>query len=182
MKKEYTHYELCQITAARFLKESEIVLFEYQNFATGEFPDVICFSGSYSKLFEIKVDYQDFKRDKQKDCRTEYKIKYFGTFRYQKNILKNFKFEHHGISELIKEYPHLGRQRYYICPVGMIQPDEVSNGWGLYWYNGKFSKKKDSKQFKHDMFAEMNILSHAFRKYGNGHQENIMIRQYERNY
>jgi len=28
--------------------------------------------------------------------KTEYKIKYFGTFRYQKNILKNFKFEHLG--------------------------------------------------------------------------------------
>jgi hypothetical protein len=86
------------------------------------------------------------------------------------------------LQEFIKQAPHLGRQRYYVCPKELIQPEEINNGWGLYWYNGKFSKKKESKNFKHDMFAEMNIISHAFRKYGNGNSENIIIRKYERNY
>jgi hypothetical protein len=177
-----THFELCKITAERFIKESEIALYEYQNFATGEFPDVICFNGAYSKLFEIKVDYQDFKKDNLKDCRREYDVKYFGTFKYYKNILKGVMFEHPELQEFIKQAPHFGRQRYYVCPKALIQPEEISNGWGLYWYDRKFSKKKESKNFKHDMFAEMNIMSHAFRKYGNGHSENIIIRKYKRNY
>jgi hypothetical protein len=182
MKKDISHYDLCKVTAERFLKESEIVLFEYQNAATGEFPDVLCFNGAYTKLFEIKVDYQDFKKDGQKDCRTEYKVKYFGTFKYYKNILKSVMFELPELQEFIKEAPHLGRQRYYVCPTGMIQPEEIKNGFGLYYYNGKFSLKKKSEQFKHDMFAEMNIMSHAFRKYANGNMENILIKKYDRNF
>ena len=122
MSDKLTHYELCEITAKRFLKESDIVLFEYQSQVSSEHPDVLCYNGGYTKLFEIKMDYQDFKKDKLKDCRTEYKVKYFGTFKYYKNILKDVMFEHPQLQEFIKEYPHLGRCRYYVCPKGLIQP------------------------------------------------------------
>jgi hypothetical protein len=182
-----THFELCRVTANRFLKESDVVLFEYQNTATGEFPDVLCFNGAYSKLFEIKVDYQDFRKDNQKDCRRRLRIKYlpqlhvsydYENYKERKQYIKYRK----DLTEYIEQCPHLGRQRYYVCPAGLIQPEEIKNGFGLYWYNGKFSLKKKSERFRHDMFAEMNILLHAFRKYGNNHQENILIRKYMRNY
>jgi hypothetical protein len=185
--KEISHYELCKITANRFLKNSDIVLFEYQNFATGEFPDVLCFNGSYSKLYEIKVSYQDFKKDDQKDCRRRLMIKYLPqlhiSYDYTNHIERKPYIKYRkDLTEYIVKCPHLGRQRYYVCPSEMIQPEEIKNGFGLYWYNGKFSEKKKSENFKHDIFAEMNILLHAFRKYGNGHQENILIRNYLRNY
>lgn len=34
-----------------------------------------------------------------------------------------------------RKYPHmgLGRLRYYICPWGMIRPDELLERWGLLW-------------------------------------------------
>lgn len=181
-----SHYELCKATANRFIKESDVVLFEYQNRVIYEFPDVLCFDGSYSRLFEIKVDYQDFKRDDQKDCRRVLKIKYFPRLYINRDYKKGrgcdkyIKYEK-DLTEYIQLCPHLGRQRYYVCPTGMIKPEEICNGFGLYWYNGRFSLKKKSEKFKHDMFAEMKILIRAFRNYGNGYRENILIRGYSSN-
>jgi hypothetical protein len=176
--KDISHYELCKVTAERFLKGSEIVLFEYQSIVSGEFPDVLCFNGAYTKLFEIKVDKQDFRRDKLKDCRIEYSVKYWTHLHRFRDKGTRIVFEDPRMQEFIKECPHLGRRRYYVCPKGLIQPEDVKNGWGLYWYNGRFSKKKESGQFKHDMFAEMNILSHAFRKCFNINADNILVKEY----
>ena len=78
--REINHYELCKITAEWILKKSKVVLYEYQSFATGEFPDVLSFQNGFTKLFEIKMDKQDFKKDQAKDCRISYKIKYFPTY------------------------------------------------------------------------------------------------------
>jgi len=58
-----THYDLCKKTAERFLKLSWVVLYEYQSYATNEFPDVITFKNGMTFLYEIKVNRQDFLND-----------------------------------------------------------------------------------------------------------------------
>jgi hypothetical protein len=178
-----THYELCKITAERFLKESDIVLFEYQTVVSSEHPDVLCYNGGYTTLFEIKLDLQDFKKDILKSCRIQNKF-HCDFHVYTRDYNKTIKiiWDKPEMQQFVIEHPHLGRRRYYVCPKGLIQPEEISNGWGLYWYNGKFSLKKESRQFRHDMFRENILLSHATRKMGNGHSENILIRKYEKNY
>jgi hypothetical protein len=173
-----THFELCELTAKRFLKDSKVVLFEYQSIATMEYPDVLCF-GNTTVLFEIKVDYQDFKKDDKKECRSKYEIKYFPHFSNLPKKFEKINWKAHGMEEFIKEAPHLGRYRYYVCPAGLILPHEVRNGWGLYWYqNNKFYLKKDSKRFRNNMHGEMRLLSHAFRKYASGCGDNILVKEY----
>jgi len=42
----------------------------------------------------------------------------------------------------------LGSLRYYICPAGMIQVDEVNEGWGLlYCHEHKITIEKESEYF-----------------------------------
>jgi hypothetical protein len=173
-----THYELCKKTAERFSKDANVTLFEYQSYSTSEFPDVLCL-GASTTLFEIKMSRQDFKNDVKKDCRIKYKIKYglgvrWGDSERERKVL----WTKYGITELIQEAPHLGKRRYYVCPSGLIQPEEVENGWGLYWFGGKFSKKRESKIFRNNLYQEIMILQHAFRKYAGGKGENIIIRNY----
>jgi len=178
---DISHYDLCQATANRFIKESKIVLFEYQSFATDEYPDVLCFKNSITTLFEIKVNYQDFKKDSLKDCRAKYRLKYFPEIKkrnkFSDKIILHWR--QHGLSEFIQQAPHLGRRRYYVCPEGLIQKDEIDNGWGLYWYDGKFRKKKESSVFRPNMYEEMRILEHAFRKHACGDGTNILVNKYK---
>lgn len=176
-----THYDLCKLTAERFLKEFHIVLFEYQSLASREFPDVLCYKNGYTELFEIKLTKQDFKKDIKKDCRREIAIKYMPHYFWCGNRIKNIIFNDSRIQEFIKEKSHLGRRRYYVCPWGLIQLEEIKNGWGLYWYrNNKFYKKKESKNFKCDIYAELSLLAHAMRKYASGFEENILIKKYKK--
>jgi len=43
----------------------------------------------------------------------------------------------------------LGRYRYYLCPKGMLQPEEMPKGWGLLWaYPKQVRKIKESEYFK----------------------------------
>ncbi|MDD4877290.1 MAG: hypothetical protein PHQ86_09265 [Dehalococcoidales bacterium] len=42
----------------------------------------------------------------------------------------------------------LGNFRYYLCPVGLLLPDEINNGWGLlYCHQHKITIEKESKEF-----------------------------------
>lgn len=175
------HYELCKLTAEWQLKKSMVVLYEYQSFATGEFPDVLCFKNGYTRLYEIKVGRQDFLKDNQKDCRIQTRIKYMPNTQWNKTgKLAGINWIEYGLQEFYQEYPHLGRQRWYVCPAGLIQPGEVGNGWGLYWYkNGKFYEKKESKSFKCNIYAELSILEHAFRKHACEGDCNILINKYK---
>lgn len=179
---EISHFDLCKLTAEKFLKQSKIILYEYQSVAVNEFPDVLRFKNGNTFLYEIKVTKQDFKKDAQKECRQEKKIKFFPEYRWdKKNIVIKTKFtQKYDIREFIIEKPHLGNERYYVCPSGLIQPDEIQNGWGLYWYNGKTLRmKKESKSFRANKHAELRILEHAFRKYYSGNGNNILVNGYE---
>lgn len=179
-----THYELCEKTAKRFLKESEVILYEYQSFVSGEFPDVLTFKGGNTTLYEIKINRSDFLADSKKDCRIKYRPK-VGWFRHIKKDKSYLKLESENPELFYIEAPHLGKQRYYVCPKGLIQIEEVPEGWGVYWYsNGRFYKKKESKYFRRDIHTELSLLSHAFRKYYNNSiipntsDINIMVNPY----
>jgi len=167
-----------QETAKRFLKGSKVVVYEYQSYATTEYPDVLTFN-NITTLYEIKVDRADFIRDSAKECRIKYTMKYFGTLAGANDKIKKAAFSFPQLQELIKEKSHLGRKRYYVCPVGLIKPEEIKNGFGLYYYSGgKFRKVKESGTFRNDIFAEMALLAHAFRKYASGDGTNIMVNTY----
>jgi hypothetical protein len=176
-----SHYELCKLTAEKNIKKSTIVLYEYQSYATSEFPDVLCFRGGYTKLFEIKITHTDFKKDEYKECRKQHKIKYFTSFtRNQIEKITGIRWESLGLREFISQMPHLGRERYYVCPEGVIKKDEIKNGFGLYWYNGeKLKLKKESSSFKCNVYDELRILEHAFRKYYCGDGNNILVNGYK---
>jgi len=174
-----THYDLCKLTAEWALKKSTIVLWEYQSYATDEFPDVLAFKNGYTTLFEIKMSKQDFDTDRDKKCRIEKKIKYIpGLYRKANQpLLLKWKKE---LQEFCQEAPHLGRKRYYVCPSGLIQPEEIESGWGLYWNKGnRFYLKKESKSFKCNIYDEIRILEHAFRKYYCGDGFNILVNSYK---
>lgn len=45
-------------------------------------------------------------------------------------------------------YALFGDKRYYVCYGDFIKPEELPEGWGLYWYiNGKFHMKRGSSNF-----------------------------------
>lgn len=181
MINEISHYELCKLTAERFIKNNKIVIYEYQTTIGNEYPDVLCFD-SYTTLYEIKVNYQDFKKDNEKECRIKYRIKYFPQFSIdmEKNTVKGILWREYGMGEFIQLNPHLGRFRYYVCPENLIKPDEIKNGFGLYWYkNKKFYKKLESKKFRNNVHHELELLSHAFRKYACEKKSNILINKYK---
>ena len=69
MEDKILHKELCEKTAHWVLKFSKVVAYDYQSFASCEFPDVLAWNYGESTLYEIKVSLEDFLRDKEKRCR-----------------------------------------------------------------------------------------------------------------
>jgi hypothetical protein len=171
-----THFELCKLTAKRFAKDNWITLCDYQSYACDEFPDVLCFNG-LTTLFEIKISRSDFLADAKKEHRQKWKPK--GSWRF--NVMKHMAEYSPDRPELwYIEAPHLGRNRYYVCESGLINANELPNGWGLYWVRGnRFYLQKKSGLFKRNIHKEINILAHAFRKYASGNGENIIVNKYE---
>lgn len=174
------HYELCYVTAKKCItkEKADVVLFEYQSTAIGEFPDVLMYRKGYTTLYEIKVSRTDFKKDGNKGCRKKYKLKYAWYFN-KKTELTDINWKNPEIGEMIKEAPHLGGKRYYVCPEGLIQPEEILNGWGLFWV-GKYHRfflKKKSEIFRRNIHDEIKLLTHAFRKYGNANRKGILIKK-----
>jgi hypothetical protein len=173
---ELNHYELCKVTAERFFKNSDVVLYEYNCMRSNEMPDVLCYKNGYTELYEIKVSVANFKADAKKDCRVKYKTEYWPTWKTINGMKKpGYVFKAKPVNI---EKPHLGKKRYYVCPAGMIQPEEVER-WGLYWVkNGRFYKKKESEIFVRNIFLELTLLSHALRQYAAGIDKNILIKPY----
>lgn len=178
--KKITHFELCKKTAewALYKFRFHVALFEYQTLISNEHPDVLLYK-DYSILFEIKLSRQDFLSDLKKECRIEKEIKYFTRFnRNRLNKINGINWEKLGMENLVIQAPHLGLYRYYVCPKGLINADEVPNNWGLYWYDENFKLKKESKTFKRDLYKENQLLAHAFRKYASGNIDNIFINKF----
>lgn len=186
MSKTITHYELSKKTAEWQLKNWHVILYEYNTTCHNELPDVLCYKDGFSVLYEIKITKEDFKKDSTKECRVEKVVKYFPQYRMMKryNKVKKILWESADwkpqLKEFVKQTPHLGNKRYYVCPNGLIQPEEITNGFGLYYLRGaRFYLQKPSANFKRDIFAEHKLITHAFRKYASGQKDNILINTYK---
>lgn len=157
-----------------------MALWEYQSFASQEYPDVLAFKDSDSTLYEIKMSRSDFLNDQKKEVRQKWKPKTSwwgrrGNYR-QEAVLQAERPELFYV-----QFPHLGAHRYYVCLEGVIKVDELPEGWGLYYYkSGKMYKKRESKKFRRDLFQENAILAHALRAYVNGVTKRVVVRKYEK--
>ena len=72
-----------------------------------EFCDVWGYDGFNTTVIEVKVSHSDFLRDQKKDARN-----------------------------VDVEY-QCGNLRWYLCPEGIIKPQELPDGWGLLYWDGK---------------------------------------------
>ena len=75
-----------------------------------ELTDVWATNRDVSCVIEVKTSHADFLNDKKKFSRSERAEK----LGYQ-----------------------MGNYRYYLCPEGIIKEDELPEGWGLLYWNGK---------------------------------------------
>ena len=87
-----------------------------------ELTDVWATNRDKSCVIEVKTSHQDFLNDKKKFCRSD--------------------------SAKEKGY-QMGNFRYYLCPEGIIKEEELPEGWGLLYWNGKkITKIKQSMEFQ----------------------------------
>lgn len=70
--------------------------------------DVWGYDGFATAVIEVKVSHADFLADKKKWWRTQAGAEY-----------------------------QAGNMRWYLCPEGIIKPDELQEGWGLLYWDGK---------------------------------------------
>jgi len=196
-----THPELCRLTAEWAMRKqrAKVILWEYQNLITGEFPDVLTFGSYDTTLYEIKMSRSDFLADAKKDSRVRYRIRHYESlYRYLKDIWDDEKKGYVEIDKRVKqrlhsieiqhrremesarvEKPHLGAFRYFVCMEGLILKEEVYPGWGLiYFKEGKFRMVKKSERFRANVHAERNLAAHALYLYAGGATENIIVRPF----
>jgi hypothetical protein len=91
----------------RWLKYRCSIVFYEFTTSANETPDIIGWCAGQSILIECKASRADFLSDGKK---------------------------------LVRRYPELmgmGRQRYYLCPSGMINIADLPPRWGLLWAKGK---------------------------------------------
>ncbi len=72
-----------------------------------ENPDVWGYDGNSTVLIEVKVSHSDFLADQKK---------------YWRNVEPEYT---------------AGNRRWYLCPEGVIKPEELPEGWGLLYWDGK---------------------------------------------
>lgn len=226
-----THSELCKATAERFIKNGMLALYEYQSYATSEFPDVLVVGNGWTTLYEIKTSRSDFLADAKKDARKKWSPKGYVRFEYVRirscgsfcplpkhDIIslvgcKNCDYFDGKTKHYNKQYqeveavrcicdggrgattkwinenpelyyiekPHLGDHRYFVCEGEIIKPEDLPEGWGLYWIRGgKFYLKHESKKWRPNVFEERNIVTHAFRRWVSGDSTGILVNAYGR--
>ena len=108
------------------------------NTASAENPDVWGYDGCYSAVIEVKTSHSDFLADKKKWCRSK-------------------EAEEGGFLA--------GTFRWYLCPEGVIKPEEVPEGWGLLYWNGKEIKWiKGAPEHKNTSRSDLLILSSILRR------------------
>ena len=140
-KYEPTHKQLCD-RAAHWLQQSKycrVVLIERNGGCGGEEPDAI---GWTSHGFSYLIEIKVSRSDFLAD----------------------------------KHKPHrrnpetaMGRVRFYLCPKGMIKPEEMPEGWGLLWATEHQIRLQNSddlinrKHFEINLDKEMQMLIHNYR-------------------
>jgi len=191
IKESTSHFQLCRQTAEWALrKKGDIALWEYDG-GSSEKPDVLLFHGHTSYLYEIKMSRSDFRADRHKEARTKWKPRSIAYFNYVHRDKKKFpelkkyveKWSYRNPELYYIEAPHLGMYRYYVCPSGLIKPEEIPDGWGLYWVkNGRYYQKKKSGKFRRNLYQENILLVSALRKnlVSEGNDKNIAFKNWEK--
>lgn len=115
--KQWTHAELCAV-AVKWLKRANsnnghgchVAVSEVKSGWTGEIPDAIGFrqTGHGPSDGSVVVEVKVSRGDFLPDKKKPHRIE-----------------------------GGLGNWRYFMCPEGMIQPDELPEGWGLLWVNSR---------------------------------------------
>ena len=142
------HYQLCCL-GAKFLKSrknaepwempNKYIAVEIVSL-TAENPDIWATNGYQTTLVEVKTSHSDFIADKKKWCRS-------------------------SAAEIADK--QLGNYRYYLCPEGIINIDEVPEKWGLLVYDGKKIRKvKNAIYQKSSTDGELTILCSIMRRCG----------------
>ena len=178
-----SHSVLCKAIAEHLFRGrgAMVTLYEYHGYATSEFPDVLVFNGS-TALYEIKTSRADFLAHAKKEARIKWRPKVSLTWRYtreaeNKKAVLALKAERPEL--FYSQAPHLGSARYFVCEPGIISPEDLPEGWGLYWWRGgKMFRKAESKNWRPDVHAERDILAHALRRYASGDHTGILVNAY----
>lgn len=140
------HYELCKL-GAKFLKNrknaepwklpNKYIAVELVTL-TAENPDIWATNGSETTIIEVKTSHADFLADLKKWCRSD---------------------------DAVKKDKLLGNYRYYLCPEGIINIEEIPNNWGLLVYDGKKIKKvKSATYVKSSSDQEILMLTSIMRR------------------
>ena len=65
----------------------------------------------------------------------------------------DYRSESHKVKEISsRNGHHLGNSQYILCQAGLIQPEEVSENWGLLWYD---IEKQRIVNKKHSPFLDL---------------------------
>lgn len=106
--------------------------------ADTESPDVWGLSAWDTAVIEVKVSHADFLADQKKWWRGE---------------------------EAEKVGYQAGNLRWYLCPEGIIKPEELPDKWGLLYWDGKnITPIIAPKQFDNTGMADMKILASILRR------------------
>lgn len=139
------HYQLCCEGAKYIIQPRAKEPWQTQNMLSAvelvcygaELTDVYATNRETSTIIEVKVSHVDFLNDQKKYARSK---------------------------EAEDAGHQIGNFRYYLCPEGIIKPDELPIGWGLLYWNGKKidkvvpAPKKWQTDHKFDMFVLCSII------------------------
>jgi len=174
------HFDLCKSVAEWAIRKAWVTLYEYQSYATDEFPDVLVFSRYGTTLYEIKTSRSDFLADAKKEARRKWRPK-VGIYGYRDDgkVMTHVKAEFPELYYI--QHPHLGSHRYFVCEPGIIEVKDLPEGWGLYHMKGgRMFEKAQSKRWRPDVHMERNILAHALRRFASGDTRGILVSTWER--
>lgn len=173
--KKWTHQELCD-KAVKWLRRPhgqfghgcQIAMSETQSGWSGEIPDAIGFRSSGHRDGSVVVEVKVSRSD----------------------FLADKKKPHRN-----GEVTGLGTWRYYLCPEGLIQPDDLPEKWGLLWitnrggvkpvvgpaldapYWGKFEESLQAYKWDRDHEREQFILVKMLARVGDPEQLNKMLKK-----
>lgn len=108
------------------------------NVCCGDNPDVWGYGGGESVVIEVKTSHADFLADRKKWCR--------------------------GV-EAERMDMQSGKYKWYLCPKGIIKPEELPPKWGLLYWNGKCIQRIVSPEpCEHTSQADIIILTSLMRR------------------